>query len=64
MGSFEPRSQGDKNAAPSEEHDVQVHDAKNSEVGAGSSIESAADVVAVSSDGFVGAESPNHTVGT
>ena len=64
MDSFEPRSQGQKNAAPNEEHDGQFHDAKNSGVGAGSSIESAADVVAVSSDGLVGAESPNHTVGT
>ena len=64
MDSLESRSQGDRNAAPNEEHDGQFHDAKNSEVGAGSSIESAADVVAVSSDGLVGAESPNHTVGT
>jgi hypothetical protein len=64
MGSFEPWSQGDKNAASNEEDDGQLNDAKNSEVGAGSSIESAADVVTVSSDGFVGAESPNHTVGT
>jgi hypothetical protein len=64
VDSFEPRSQGDKNAAPSEEHDGQFHDAKKSMASAGSSIESAADVVTVSSDGLVGAESPNHTVGT
>jgi hypothetical protein len=64
MDSFKPRSQGPKNAAPNEEHDGQFHDAKNSGVNAESSIESAADVVAVSSDGLVGAESPNHTAGT
>ena len=64
MDSFKARSQGQKNAAPNEEHDGQFHDAKNSGVGAGSSIGSAADVVAVSSDGLVGAEPPNHTVGT
>jgi hypothetical protein len=61
MDIFEPRSQGDKNAAPSEEHDAQFHGAKNSWASAGSSIESAADVDTVSSDGLVGEESPNHT---
>ena len=64
MDSLESRSQGDKNAAPNEEHDGQFHDAKNSEASVGSSIESATDVVAVSSGGLVGAESPNHTAGT
>jgi hypothetical protein len=64
MDSFKARSEGQKNAASNEEHVGQFHDAKKYGVGAGSSIESAADVVAVSSDGFVGAESPNHTVGT
>ena len=56
--------QGDKNAAPNEEHDGQFHDAKNSEASVGSSIESATDVVAVSSGGLEGAESPIHTFGT
>jgi hypothetical protein len=64
MDSFTPWFQGDKNAASNEEHDGQFHDAKNSEARAGSSIESAADVVVVSSDELVGAESPYHTVGT
>jgi hypothetical protein len=63
MDSFEPWPQGDKNAASNEEHDGQFLDAKNSEASAGGSIESAADAVAVSSDGLVGAESPIHTVG-
>jgi hypothetical protein len=61
MDSFEPRSRGDKNAASNEEHDGQFRDAKKTWASAGSRIESAADVVAVSSDGLVGAESPNHT---
>ena len=64
MDSFTPWFQGDKYAASNEEHDGQFHDAKKSEASAGSSIESAADVVAVSSDELVGAESPIHTVGT
>ena len=49
------------NAASNEEHDGQFRDAKKTWASAGSRIESAADVVAVSSDGLVGAESPNHT---
>jgi hypothetical protein len=64
MDSVKAWPEGDKNAASNEEHDGQFDDAKNSEASAGSSIESAADVVAVSSGGLVGAESPNHTVGT
>jgi hypothetical protein len=64
MDSFTPRFQGDKNAASNEEHDGQLHDAKNSGAGVGSSIESATDVVAVSSGGLEGAESPIHTAGT
>jgi hypothetical protein len=64
MDSFEAWPEGDKNAAPNEEHDGQFGDAKKSEASAGSSIESAADVVAVSSGGLVGAESPIHTAGT
>ena len=64
MDSFKARSEGQKNAAPNEEHDGQFHDAKNSEASVGSSIESATDVVAVSSGGLEGAESPRHTAGT
>ena len=64
MDSFELRSRGDKNAASNEEHDGQFHDAKKSEASVGSSIESATDVVAVSSGGLEGAESPIPTVGT
>jgi hypothetical protein len=64
MGSFEPWSQGDKNAAPNEDHNGQFHDAKISEASAGGNIESAADAVAVSSGGLVGAESLIHTAGT
>jgi hypothetical protein len=64
MDSFTPWFQGDKNAASNEEHDGQFGDAKNSGAGAGSSSESATDVVAVSSDERVGAESPNHAFST
>ena len=64
MDSFTPRFQGDKYAASNEEHDGQYHDAKKSEASVGSSIESATDVVAVSSGGLEGAESPLHTAGT
>ena len=64
MDSFELRSRGDKNAASNEEHDGQFHDAKKSKASVGSSIESATDVVAVSSGGLEGAESPIHTAGT
>ena len=64
MDSFKAWPLGDKNAASNEEHDGQFHDAKKSGVGAGSSIESATDVVAVSSGGLEGAESPIITAGT
>ena len=64
MGSFKARSEGQKSAAPNEEHDGQFHDAKKSEASVGSSIESATDVVAVSPGGLEGAESPIHTAGT
>jgi len=64
MDSFTPWFQGDKYAASNEEHDGQSHDAKKSEASVGSSIESATDVVAVSSGGLEGAESPLHTAGT
>jgi hypothetical protein len=64
MDNFTPWFQGDKDAASNEEHDGQFHDAKKSEASAGSSIESATAVVAVSPGGLVGAESPINTAGT
>ena len=64
MDSVKAWPQGDKNVASNEEHDGQFHDAKKSEASAGSSIESATDVVAVSPGGLEGAESPIHTAGT